>query len=485
MKLSMWMIANRICALEPELYIEEEAPICLRSARMAYATDCVHVYQSGADVVCQGIGGKIILRDMDCQQAFEIIQSVFDIYDDWISGLLPASGMDDYQRIVDESRQIFQNPVIFLDGDNRVLALSSQYAEKSIDREWEHLCKYGYSSLDYIQKFRRTYSQNDFYIKNKAQLFSFGPELDNCVTMSVAVYYDNLFCGRINVLEIDRKLNQGDIQVLEILARHLSPYLGAMRYRQNQNFHQNIFQELLKNHRIPASVLEERLHWQLGYLKWNPEDLFRLLILHPERTDFSSDLLLLAGNQIRKLLPEASVFTMEDHIVLVCNQEKNEIENLIGILIGYMQVNHFVAGMSLPFRHLEQLRCYHRQALEAVSYACREGKKSSVNDFYDYAISYIIETSDQDALLCACHPDILGLAEEDSKNHGDRLNTLCTYLNMERSLLNTAKALYIHRNTLVYRITKIIDSLHYDIEDVYCRDYMKLTFRILKLFSKL
>ena len=206
MKLSMWMIANRICALEPELYIEEDAPICLRSARMAYATDCVHVYQSGADAVCQGIGGKIVLRDMDCQQAFEIIQSVFDIYDDWISGLLPVAGTEDYQRIVDESRQIFQNPVIFLDGDNRVLALSSQYGEKDIDREWEHLCRYGYSSLDYIQKFRRTYSQNDFYIKNKAQLFSFGPELDNCVTMSVAVYYDNLFCGRINVLETDRKL---------------------------------------------------------------------------------------------------------------------------------------------------------------------------------------------------------------------------------------------------------------------------------------
>ena len=195
MKLSMWMIANRICALEPELYIEEDAPICLRSARMAYATDCVHVYQSGADAVCQGIGGKIVLRDMDCQQAFEIIQSVFDIYDDWISVLLPVAGTEDYQRIVDESRQIFQNPVIFLDGDNRVLALSSQYGEKDIDREWEHLCRYGYSSLDYIQKFRRTYSQNDFYIKNKAQLFSLGPELDNCVTMSVAVYYDNLFCG--------------------------------------------------------------------------------------------------------------------------------------------------------------------------------------------------------------------------------------------------------------------------------------------------
>ena len=82
--------------------------------------------------MCQGIGGKIVLRDMNCQQAFEIIQSVFDIYDDWISGLLPVAGTEDYQRIVDESRQIFQNPVIFLDGDNRVLALSSQYGERTL-----------------------------------------------------------------------------------------------------------------------------------------------------------------------------------------------------------------------------------------------------------------------------------------------------------------------------------------------------------------
>ena len=59
---------------------------------------------------------------------------------------------------------------------------------------------------------------------------------------------------------------------------HLSPYLGAMRYRQNQDFHQNIFQDLLQKQNIPAPVLEERLHWQLGYMKWKPEDLFLSLI---------------------------------------------------------------------------------------------------------------------------------------------------------------------------------------------------------------
>lgn len=45
MKLSMWMIANRLTYFDLELHIKEHAPAILNSARLAYATNCVHVYQ--------------------------------------------------------------------------------------------------------------------------------------------------------------------------------------------------------------------------------------------------------------------------------------------------------------------------------------------------------------------------------------------------------------------------------------------------------
>ena len=44
MKLSMWMIANRLSSLDIELDIREDAPVILNSARRAYATNCVWVY---------------------------------------------------------------------------------------------------------------------------------------------------------------------------------------------------------------------------------------------------------------------------------------------------------------------------------------------------------------------------------------------------------------------------------------------------------
>ena len=53
MKLSMWMIANRLKPLNPEFQISDGSPAVLKSARRAYATNCVYVFPSGNDVICQ------------------------------------------------------------------------------------------------------------------------------------------------------------------------------------------------------------------------------------------------------------------------------------------------------------------------------------------------------------------------------------------------------------------------------------------------
>ena len=51
MKLSMWMIANQISELDIKLEIREEAQAVLNSARLAYATNCVHIYREQDYVV--------------------------------------------------------------------------------------------------------------------------------------------------------------------------------------------------------------------------------------------------------------------------------------------------------------------------------------------------------------------------------------------------------------------------------------------------
>ena len=59
MKLSMWMIANRLSSFDLEVHIDDKAPAVLNSARLAYATNCVHVYEEKNYVVCNGEGNII------------------------------------------------------------------------------------------------------------------------------------------------------------------------------------------------------------------------------------------------------------------------------------------------------------------------------------------------------------------------------------------------------------------------------------------
>ena len=99
MKLSMWMIANRLSPLmEIATNIRVDAKPILNSARVAYSTNTAHVYQSGRNVIVEGEGGDhITLFDIRLKEAFEIIQGVFDY---WRPGVVYAPGVFDGYAVI-------------------------------------------------------------------------------------------------------------------------------------------------------------------------------------------------------------------------------------------------------------------------------------------------------------------------------------------------------------------------------------------------
>ena len=54
MKLSMWMIINRLSDFNINWYIESDSRPILKSARMTYAPQCLQISQMGDDVICRG-----------------------------------------------------------------------------------------------------------------------------------------------------------------------------------------------------------------------------------------------------------------------------------------------------------------------------------------------------------------------------------------------------------------------------------------------
>ena len=481
MQLSMWMIANRLHALEPEVNIKSDAPMELRGARNIMAPNCVHVYEKGNYVYIQYGEDYIRLHDIEYNYVFNIVQGIFEFYNDWTEMVQQAIFEMDFQKLLDECWFFVGNPVILLDGNNRCLAMCSQYADDEVDSEWSYVAKNKYSSLNFIKKMRRSYPVVDMYRKNSVQLLR-KEQMDVYYdTLTTAIYYQDYYCGRLNVLAKEREFNYGDIQVLEYILKIITPSLYMLQNQDNLYLNKNVFHDLLKGKEVSANLLKA----QLDYLDWKAEDVFQvcLITVAKEYQDVGSRSLI--SNQIRRNTANVYVTTLKDAVMCIFSLRFVDREGLAECV---KQILHkdigYTIGFSNPMRGLDQLAQYYEQAQAAITYGKLLNPKKHNFYFYDYALYYMLENSDVSRLYCAMNSDIKMLDELDRTTGSGWLQLLRCFFDNECSLVNTAKAAFVHRNTLVYRLNKLSELMHYDWHNNYDRDYMKQSILLLDFYRK-
>lgn len=482
MKLSMWTIANQLSSLDLELNIAENAPAVLNSARRAYATNCVYIYQEGNDVICNGEGDIIRIRDTDVTEAFEIVQSIFDYYEDWLNQILETIHRKDYQTLVDQAWNAFHNPLILSDANNKVLGISKKYDPKEMDKEWNYLCTYGYSSLNSIQKMRYDYSSIDFlhhglqpYYFSSNQQMKFGG-------VSYCMYCDNLICGRITLLAKERPLNTGDYQLLQTIAEVLEPLLKQPYYERLFQRSSSVFYNLL----FSKPYDEASLEMQLRYQQWKKTDLYQLtLIYFPEENhhDVGSSINLML-HTLSHQLPNCVTMRKKPYILLLSNQEFCKTPDFLQFqqIIGSSAPVQI--GFSLPCWGINNTNYLFDQAKAAIHYGKLFAPDKKWYFLRDYAIEYILASSSFSERLHGCCPSALVLWNTLRKNDPELLDTLKCYLDNERSVSKTSAALFTHRNTILYRIKKTQELLQENLDDTYTRDYIRLSLRILELYEK-
>ena len=71
----------------------------------------------------------------------------------------------------------------------------------------------------------------------------------------------------------------------------------------------------------------------------------------------------------------------------------------------------------------------------------------------------------------------------DDKHNSDFYKTLYAYLQNDRNLVHTSKALSIHRNTLVYRLEKIESLLPLTLDDPEYRFRLLFSYKIIEYFN--
>lgn len=482
MKLSMWMIANRLASFDPELNIEENAPAVLKSARLAHATNCVYVYPEKNGIVCTGEGGSLRIPNISIAQGFEIIQSVFDYFEDWSELVLQSIRKRDYQQVVDLAWQVFNNPVVLFDGNNKVLGISRQYPEDSLDEEWAYLSRYGYSSLNALQQLKYSYDTMKFLHRGFEFYHAPGQSDVRYGGITYCMYCNEAVCGRMNLLAKERSLNYGDYQLMEYISGFLEPSMGQFYYESKLN-NANVLYNLL----FGLPFAQGDLEFQMDIQHWNAGGCYQLALIQvnghqePQAMDYNLDLL---QRLLMQQVAGAAVLRKNNCILLLANRELAKDTMFNRLIASLASSNPIVIGFSLPCQGIQKAGYLYKQAEYAIIRGTAESPDQIVFEFFDYAVDYIIETSSLECCANACIPQVVTLWEMNRSSGDELFQTLKYYLDFDCSISRTSAALFTHRNTVLYRIRKIRDYFNDTLDDIYIKNYCRISIQTLELYKK-
>jgi len=156
-----------------------------------------------------------------------------------------------------------------------------------------------------------------------------------------------------------------------------------------------------------------------------------------------------------------------EHVVALFQlQRHKEKENVLRKVRSICHSQHCRAFVSdVQDRFLDTPRAY-RQVCEAARISEAMGFEDEVVCYGDVAAYQpYLNFSSADELDAFCHPAVVTLRVYDRTHAVQLLPTLSAFLKNDRDVQLAAAKLFIHRNTLSYRLKKILEMCPLDLDD--------------------
>lgn len=125
-----------------------------------------------------------------------------------------------------------------------------------------------------------------------------------------------------------------------------------------------------------------------------------------------------------------------------------------------------IATVSYAYRDIAESRYYYRQLSGLLSMEQVKRSAQPVIYYEDYFAEHAFSLfSDRNLLKAAVHPHIQMLRAYESQHYSDYETTLRTYLAHSRNAASAASSLNIHKSTLFYRLSKMEQLFHMNLND--------------------
>lgn len=333
---------------------------------------------------------------------------------------------------------LIECPLAIIDENYQVL---SHFAldEYTLGNTFYDSIKRGYWSIELINKLSKLLSNNDY-----ANI-----SFDNINRLFIKLKdKDNNLLGYLVIIEYNKKIKDIDKDLLLHITKIITKYLLINNNHQNINNLNSFFTSLINNEFNNETIFLEKYNSIIDKNK-----IYKFIIISINNID--KKIIKTLEISLTYLFIDSTIIFKEEYIIIFLHNDINYED-----INSFFFKNKLYGILSTPILDFYNIYTIYNILKKLLNYLIINKNEYILYEESDYIfLSTIISTNDNIVLLSLIHENILKLYKYDIDNNTSLCITLYTYIRCNHSLKECSKQLYLHKNTITYRLNKIKDIL--------------------------
>lgn len=393
---------------------------------------------------------------------------------------LHCKTLDDLMR---EGFRALKNPLIVTDHNQKIIYYTDPDRVSSPIYRTVLASEYIPVGHPFVDALNTSWNAVDvpFLANQKEDLF---PILCKPLTVGTATI------GYLHILQFDHPFDEQDTNIAELLGNLLTVELWRTRRNDPRSpqsklerFLRDVLDNLLGDQEAALNRQQElklTLQPHLHVLVFN---LRRASTVDSTHRILFSDLATLAHNT----LPGCTAFLYKNSVFALVESaaELRDMDAFLAPILPTLRQYNLSLGVSNEFANVLTLREAGYQARKALQLGEAIHPDNLCYYYQDYSLHYIMELALRNESMSAfCPPPLKKLLAYGQENGSELLDTLRVYLRCGRSKSETAKQMFVHVNTVKYRIAQIQEITGLELNDDETALELLLAFKMFEYREK-
>lgn len=349
------------------------------------------------------------------------------------------------EEIAEAIYQISKNPICIEDENYHILCYFPH--TKTVDSVFNQAMEVGHWSMETVSYINKALDKSVPH-----QIIN----LNNRRRMKFNLIFNSVHLGYATILEQDVPLEEIDIDSIQMFMNFLARELYVLKPHEYTVTEDQLLLDLLEGNYVSRKIFLDHLK----HTALNVETRYRMVVIslkEYERSKIDS-----LDSLLENYIPHVVSIVKDNNVIMLTESlESKEHAEEIERLFFKRKLKGIISTPILDLYHTKEK---YQLILHLLNYLSEFLNEYYLYDENDYKhLLYLVENNDKKMLWNYVDNEILDLYYYDTRKGTTLCETLLYYLIYDEKLQQAAKNLYLHKNTVTYRLDKAKEVMNYDL----------------------